>query len=59
MGGFLVLLLKSLVEAPAGDVQPTTSTNDHNELPAFVYGEDGEFLGRVDMPVHNGARKVA
>ena len=27
------------------------------DLPAFVFGSDGEFLGRVDTPVYAGSER--
>jgi hypothetical protein len=59
MGGYLYLLLKSLVES---DTKRTTNgkgdTNGNGQhLPAFVFGDEGEFLGRVDVPVLTGSEK--
>ena len=63
MGGYLVLLLKTVVLAPEADDAPTQSSTEssigHNDLPTFVFGADGEFLGRVDVPVHATAEKGA
>ena len=65
MGGYLYLLLKSLVES---DTKRTTNGNGITKgtgfttgigqhLPAFVFGDEGEFLGRVDVPVLAGSEK--
>ena len=51
MGGYLYLLLKSLVE------RESTERNESEHLPAFVFGDEGEFLGRVDVPVLAGSEK--
>lgn len=63
MGGYLVLLLKTVVLAAEADeaqaLSSTESFTGHNDLPTFVFGADGEFLGRVDVPVHVGAEKGA
>lgn len=55
MGGFMVLLLQALAKADATDVP--LRANDIDNLPAFVFGDDGEFLGRVDVPVSAGAER--
>ncbi|HZQ87103.1 MAG TPA: hypothetical protein VFA83_19835 [Acidimicrobiales bacterium] len=51
MGGYLYLLLKSLVESE------NNKKNEAEHLPAFVFGDEGEFLGRVDVPVLAGSEK--
>jgi hypothetical protein len=62
MGGFLVLLLQSLVQTTEANSISTTdaTTTDANhdyQLPAFVFGADGEFLGRVDTPAFAGSER--
>ena len=59
MGGYLVLLLKTVVLAPEADEAQALSSTDHNDLPTFVFGADGEFLGRVDVPAHAATEKGA
>jgi hypothetical protein len=54
MGGFMVLLLQAVAKAEATN-RPLT-TDDIDNLPAFVFGDDGEFLGRVDVPVLTGSK---
>jgi hypothetical protein len=51
MGGFMVLLLQALT---TGDTTQPLRQEDIDNLPAFVFGDDGEFLGRVDVPVLAG-----
>ncbi|MBV9665483.1 MAG: hypothetical protein JOZ37_16055 [Actinobacteria bacterium] len=60
MGAFYYLIVKSLVDGDASG----TITNDNDRpnaapLPAFVFGDDGEFLGRVDVPAFAGHKEVA
>jgi len=55
MGGFMVLMLQALAKADAANVP--LRADDLDNLPAFVFGDDGEFLGRVDVPVLAGAEK--
>ena len=53
MGGFMVLMLQALAKADAANVPLRAA--DIDNLPAFVFGDEGEFLGRVDVPVLAGA----
>ena len=60
MGAFYYLIMKSLVDADSTG----TITNDNDRpnaapLPTFVFGDDGEFLGRVDVPAFAGHKEVA
>ena len=59
MGGYMYLLLKQLGYGygPQTETTATPADDSTEHLPAFVYGDDGEFLGRVDVPVLTGSGK--
>jgi hypothetical protein len=57
MGGYLILILKQLGYGPQTEIPATPADDSPERLPAFVFGDGGEFLGRVDVPVLTGAEK--